>query len=46
METNEDKLEEYKKAGLTIDPTNADFLRHSYIRFQYIRHKKGLGSIR
>jgi len=40
---HEDKLEEYKKVGLIVDPTNVDFLKHSYIRFQYIRHKKGLG---
>ncbi|MGC8721887.1 MAG: hypothetical protein ACP5SB_04830, partial [Caldisericaceae bacterium] len=40
---HEDKLDEYRKEGLIIDPSNVDFLRHSDIRFQYIRHKKGLG---
>lgn len=41
---HEDKIEEYKKKGLIIDPSKKiDFLRHSDIRFQYIRHKKGLG---
>jgi len=40
---HEDKLDEYRKEGLIVDPSNVDFLRHSDIRFQYIRHKKGLG---
>ncbi len=40
---HEDKLDEYRKRGLIIDPTNVDYLRHSDIRFQYIRHRKGLG---
>ncbi len=41
---HEDKIEEYKEKGLIIDPSKKiDFLRHSDIRFQYIRHKKGLG---
>ena len=40
---HEDKLEEYRRKGLILSPFNADFLRHSDIRFQYIRHKKGLG---
>jgi hypothetical protein len=40
---HEDKLDEYRRVGLIIDPSNVDFLKHSYIRFQYIRHKKGLG---
>jgi hypothetical protein len=40
---HEDKLEEYRKEGLILEPYNVDFLRHSDIRFQYIRHRKGLG---
>ncbi len=40
---HEDKLDEYKKRGLILDPTNVNYLRHSDIRFQYIRHRKGLG---
>ncbi len=41
---HEDKIEEYKEKGLIIDPSKKiDFLRHSDIRFQYIRHRKGLG---
>ncbi len=40
---HEDKLEEYREKGLIVDPTNVDFLKHTYIRFQYIRHEKGLG---
>jgi hypothetical protein len=40
---HEDKIREYREKGLILDPFNADFLRHSDIRFQYIRHKKGIG---
>lgn len=40
---HEDKLDEYRKEELILEPYNVDFLRHSDIRFQYIRHKKGLG---
>ncbi len=40
---HEDKIEEYKEKGLIIDSANVDYLRHSSIRFQYIRHRKGLG---
>ena len=40
---HEDKIDEYRQKGLIIDPSNVNFLRHSDIRFQYIRHKKGLG---
>ncbi len=40
---HEDHLEKYQKEGLIIEPNNVDFLRHSDIRFQYIRHRKGPG---
>jgi len=41
---HKDKLGDYKAKGLIIpDPTNVDFLHHADVRFQYIRHKKGLG---
>jgi hypothetical protein len=41
---HEDKIGEYIEKGLIIqDSTNVDFLRHPNVRFQYIRHKKGLG---
>ncbi len=40
---HEDKLDEYRQKGLIIDASNIDFLRHSSIRFQYIRHRRGLG---
>jgi tetratricopeptide (TPR) repeat protein len=41
---HEDKIGEYINKGLIIsDSTNVDFLRHPNVRFQYIRHKKGLG---
>jgi len=40
---HEDKLDEYRRIGIIVDPTNVDFFKHSYIRFQYIRHKQGLG---
>jgi hypothetical protein len=45
-EDNEDKIDYYKKEGLIIDYDEKDyttFLYHPSIRFQYIRHKKGLG---
>lgn len=41
---HEDKINEYTERGLIIqDSTRVDFLRHPSVRFQYIRHKKGLG---
>ncbi|OYD15229.1 hypothetical protein CH333_06165 [candidate division WOR-3 bacterium JGI_Cruoil_03_44_89] len=41
---HEDKIGEYIEKGLIIrDSTNVDFLRHPNVRFQYIRHKRGLG---
>ena len=41
---HEDKLPEYEKKGLIItDTSDIDFFKHPSIRFQYIRHKKGLG---
>ena len=41
---HEDKINEYTERGLIIqDSTRVDFLRHPNVRFQYIRHKKGLG---
>lgn len=40
---HEDKLDEYKKEGLILEPNSVNFLTHQDLRFQYIRHKKGLG---
>jgi len=41
---HEDKIDEYTERGLIIqDSTRVDFLRHPNVRFQYIRHKRGLG---
>lgn len=39
----EDKLDEFRKIGLILEPSTVDLLAHQDIRFQYIRHKKGLG---
>ncbi|MCK4330552.1 hypothetical protein KAX02_12005 [candidate division WOR-3 bacterium] len=41
---HENKIAEYIEEGLILrDSKNVDFLRHPSIRFQYIRHKRGLG---
>lgn len=40
---HENKLEEYKKEGLILEPSSVNFLAHQDLRFQYIRHKKGAG---
>ncbi len=43
-EDHEDKLGEYVEKGLIMpDPEKVDFLNHTNVRFQYIRHRRGLG---
>ncbi len=38
-----EKIEEYIKEGLILEPDSINYLAHPGIRFQYIRHKKGRG---
>ncbi len=40
---HEHELDEYRKEGLILEPNSVNFLTHQDLRFQYIRHKKGLG---
>ncbi len=40
---HEAHLEKYRDSGLILDTKDVDFLKHSYVRFQYIRHKRGPG---